>query len=112
VALTNVYKAAFEQVPAPLLDLTIRRVILTRRWFPKPVEILEDAEATRLELKASVKYEPCCDCENSPGWCEVTVDGVKRMTRCRCFHVYQQKVALLGVGDKPLALPKGRDDDE
>jgi hypothetical protein len=107
VGLTNVYRAALEQIPPALLDLTIRRVILTRRFFPKPVEILEDAEATRLELKASLKFVPCANCEDSPSWCAVVVDGVPRVARCQCWHVHQQKVALLGVGEKPIALPAG-----
>jgi hypothetical protein len=46
------------------------------------------------------------------GWTEQQIDGVARMVRCQCWVVHQQKVALLGVGDKPLALPKGRDDDD
>jgi hypothetical protein len=111
VALTNVYKVALEQIPAPLLDLTVRRLILTRRFFPRPVDILEDAEAVRLELKASLKFVPCAMCESSPGWCEVIVDGVARLARCQCWTIHQQKVAALGVGDKPLSLPKGTDGD-
>lgn len=104
----RVYVRALEKVPVPLLQPMVEKAVATRKFFPKASELLEDAEACRKELLAAQKFTPCDDCHGT-GWSEVETDGVKRATRCVCYRAYQQKLASLGVGPEPLALPPARD---
>jgi hypothetical protein len=85
-----------------LLQAAVHRAARTRKWFPRDVEFREDAEACRLEMRAALKFEPCAECETSPGYRPV---GKLAVERCPCWHAHQAKVASLGVGSKPLALP-------
>jgi hypothetical protein len=106
----RVYDKALESVPVAILQPMVQRAITTRTWFPKPAELLEDAEACRRELRASLKFEPCENCSQD-GWTSRLMDGVLRMVRCDCWQAHQQKVLALGVGEKPLALTAGREAD-
>jgi hypothetical protein len=85
-----------------LLRAAVIRAAKTRKWFPKDAEFREDAEACRLEMRAALKFEPCEECQFSPGYRAV---GKLAVERCPCWHAHQAKVKSLGVGDKPLALP-------
>jgi hypothetical protein len=73
-------------------------------------DLLADAETCRRELLDGLKFEPCESCSAS-GWTEIEIDGVKRMKRCHCWQRHQEKVAALGVGHEPLALPPARESD-
>ena len=62
------------------------------------------AEAERLALMAAHPYEGCVECEHSRGWRPVG----RSVERCPCYERHQVKLAQLGVGSQPLALPAGR----
>lgn len=106
----RIYEQALQKVPVALLKPMTDRAIATRkpRWgdLPQVAELLEDAEACRLELRQQ-RFERCAvneDC-TPQGFVEREIDGVKRMVRCRCWLIHQEKVQALGVGHAPLALP-------
>jgi hypothetical protein len=105
----RVYDKALEAVPVPLLEPMVHRAISTRTFFPKPSELLADAEACRQAFRAAMKYDPegCERCTGS-GWETVMVDQIPRVRRCVCFQAHQDKVTRLGVGETPLSLPAGR----
>lgn len=98
------YYDALQHVPVPILAGAVQKSLQGRKWFPKPSELLEDAESVRLERRSAMQFNPCMQCEDSNGWVEIEVDGVKRVTRCQCWHIHQQKVKQL-AGAEPLALP-------
>lgn len=101
----RIYEQALQKVPVAVLEPMVQRAILTRTWFPKVAELLEDAEAVRVEmLKGLVAFAPCVNCSAS-GWTEREIDGVKRMVRCACWTAHQARITALGVGSEPLALP-------
>lgn len=100
----RIYEQALQKVPVAVLEPMVRKAVSTRQFFPKVAELLEDAEACRVELLTSLKFEPCVNCSAS-GWTETEIDGVKRMRRCHCWLQHQERVASLGVGHEPLALP-------
>lgn len=96
---------ALQKVPAAVLKPMVERVISTRkpRWgdLPAIAELLEDAEACRRELLAAVAFQPCASCEPY-GWLEREIDGVKRLTRCGCWHRHQERIQALGGPVKAL----------
>lgn len=105
----KIYDHALTGVPVPVLNPMVERAIRTRTFFPKVAELLEDAEAVRLELIRALGEYGCAECDMQKGWRTVThADGAK-VERCPCFHRHQQKLAALGVGREPLALPAARD---
>jgi hypothetical protein len=91
-----------------LLALAVNRAAKTRKWFPKDAEFREDAEACRLELRASLQFEPCANCSKD-GWAQREVEGVMRAVRCECWKAHQARIEALGVGSAPLALPAARE---
>lgn len=104
----RIYDKALEKVPVPCLPPMVERVVATRkpRWgdLPAVSELLEDAEAVRLELRAALAYDGCIYCEGHKGFMAVP-DRPRDVERCPCFARHQAKVAALGVGSEPLALP-------
>lgn len=108
----TVYFRALEDVPAGLLAAAVERAAKTATFMPKPGELRTIAEAVRVEMRAQLQFSPCPMNEgcSQQGWTEREIDGVKRQVRCRCWHDHQQKVAALGVGEKPLALPAAERD--
>lgn len=105
------YHSGLKDVSIPLLNAAVRKAIQTRQFFPKVSEIRHDAETCRRELIAAHPYEGCLECADKRGWCELTIDGVKRMARCPCTRRYITLLAGLGVSTEPLALPAGRESD-
>jgi hypothetical protein len=101
------YFRALEDVPARLLTAAVERVGRSgARFFPKATELRQFAEDARKSLIASVKYEPCAQC-NETGWETVLVENDQpRVRRCACWKRHQEKVAQLGVGHQPVALPE------
>lgn len=109
-ATIRIYEKALQGVPVAVLEPMVQRTIKTRQWFPKVSELLEDAEACRVELLRALTYGPCAECSESPGWiAAVDARGVARVKRCRCWEIHQQKVQALGVGTERLALPVGEE---
>lgn len=108
----RIYSKALEAVPVPVLDPMVQRAIATRkpRWgdLPPVSELLEDAEAARMEILRSLTYSPCAQC-NETGWKTTLIDGISRVKRCICWEMHQQKVQQLGVGSSPLAIESGKD---
>jgi hypothetical protein len=102
------YEDGLKDIAVPLLNAAVRRAIQTRTFFPKVAELRQDAEACRRELLAANVYQPCAQC-NETSWEKITVDGVVRVTRCGCWKRHQERLAGLGVGVEPLALPPARD---
>jgi hypothetical protein len=102
----RIYERGCEGIPGALLIRAAMRATKTRNWFPKLPELLEDAEACRQELIATMTFTPCAECEHSPGWSSIVVDGVTRATRCRCWLAYQERLVKAGVTQKVLAAPR------
>lgn len=105
----DVYEAATAAIPLPVLSRAVTRLITTAEWFPTVHELLEACEAIRVEMRGSLKFEPCGEAScSAQGWTERVVGGVHRMVRCDCWQSHQERVKALGVPDVPLALPAAR----
>jgi hypothetical protein len=101
----RVYFAALEDVSEPLLEAAVVALIKGDTAFlPRPGEIRKAAEGARQALLAAHPYEPCEACSTTPGWVELIVDGVKRLTRCDCRKAHLAMLERIGVAG-PLALP-------
>jgi hypothetical protein len=102
----RVYFAALEDISESLLESAVVALIKGDTAFlPRPGEIRKAAEGVRQALLAAHPYEPCEGCSASPGWTELVVDGVKRLTRCGCRQAHLAKLERLGVGSAQLTLP-------
>lgn len=103
----EVYEDATVDVPLPVLAKAVQTVATTPgAWRPDVGDLLKACEGVRLEIRDTLKFQPCELCSQA-GWVEREFDGVKRMVRCSCWRAHQQRVAALGVGAEPLALPEG-----
>lgn len=100
----QVYEDRTAHIPLSVLSRAVTRWIDTQDWFPTVAELLETCEAIRVEIRGAMAFIPCANC-SAQGWTEREIDGVKRMVRCDCWQRHQVKVAELGVGSVPLALP-------
>lgn len=107
----KVYEKALSKVPANLLPAMVERTVETRKVYgkdalPAVADLLADAEACRKALSAANPYDGCADCEDQRGWrMTERADGTKCVERCPCLIRHQQKLAQLGCGGGPLALP-------
>ena len=101
---TRAYEDALKDIPIPLLNAAVRKAITERTFFPKVSEVRADAEACRQQLISAHPFAACDSC-NGTGWTPVLVADVNRYTRCMCWKAHQEKLAGLGVGSQPLALP-------
>ena len=105
----KIYEQALQKVPVSVLDPMVQKAITTRQFFPRVAELLQDAEAVRLEMLKALGEAGCAQCEDSRGWVAVThPDGV-RMERCGCWKRIQERRELLDVGTQPLALSTAND---
>ena len=108
---TKVYEKALLKVPMGLLPAMVERAIETRPsrakdWLPSVSDLLADADVCRLAILAAHPFDACCECEDAPGWRETKDDkGFYRLQRCPCWHRYRDRIANLGAGGGPLALP-------
>jgi hypothetical protein len=106
-ATIKIYSKALQKIPAPLLSPMVEHCLETRKGYRKLPEIAElraDAEWARLDILKRHPWSPCVDCEGSPGWVPVLVEGVARVAKCRCKQIYAERMAQMGVGPS-LALP-------
>lgn len=105
------YHRNLQDVPIPLLALTVDRMIQTIgsdsfRWtaLPPVKDIRVVAETIRCELRGKHAWTPCIECQDSPRWREVTLpDGVK-MERCPCVARHLAKLTQMGLTEQPLAM--------
>jgi hypothetical protein len=75
-------------------------------WCLTVPEWRQAAEAARLDMRSSLKHEPCEQCSLTPGWATVVdPQGCKRLERCDCWKSHLVRVQALGAGSEPLALP-------
>lgn len=95
------YHQSLQDVPIPLLRHAVSHAISHRTFFPKVAELRADAEACRKAILAEHPFRPCADC-NYTGWDSLEVNGVKRVTRCDCWHSYRRTLNELGAGERPL----------
>lgn len=100
----TVYYRALEDVSAPLLAAAVERAAKSARFMPKPGELRQYAEDARTALMAAHPYEGCCECEGQIGW-RPRLDQPRAVERCPCWGRHQERLAQLGVGWAPLALP-------
>lgn len=99
----NAYLDALKDIPVPLLNAAVRRSIQTRQWFPKVAELRADAEVCRRELLDAHPYERCAAC-NHTGTVRLPSLGQRpRYGRCKCWTAYQERMATLGISEKPVA---------
>lgn len=96
-----VYEDRTAHIPLNVLSRAVTKWIDTEEWFPTVAELLEACEQVRLEMRGALSYDGCADCETSKGWISIGRD----VRRCPCWGRHQAKVAALGAGDQPLALP-------
>lgn len=107
----RLYHRAVESIPLPVYVAAIAKAAETRTSkFPTAGALRELAEGCRQEMRALMKFQPCANCSKD-GWTERTIDGTTRAVRCSCWQAHQQRVAALGIGSEPLALPQGRSSD-
>ena len=108
------YGRVLQDLPEGLLTVAVTRGMMTPRQeyeaaFPDPGTIRTWAEEARQALIAAHPYEGCCDCEDSPGWRDVThADGVA-VERCPCRRRYREKLAALEAEPGlviPAAVPR------
>lgn len=104
----RIYNQALAKVPTPLLEPMVQKAIASRTWFPKVAELLADAESCRQEMVRSLGDYGCDQCYHS-GWVIIGRPNGNLARRCQCWEQHQQKLANLGVGHVPLALPAGID---
>lgn len=94
----RVYETALEDVSPQLLEAAVVSLLKADTAFlPRPGEIRKAAEGARQALLAAHPYEPCEGCSLTPGWIEVEIGGVKRLTRCDCRKVHLAKLETLGI---------------
>lgn len=101
------YHKVLKDVPARLAEAGIEQLTQTGLPYGMPTApaIRAAAEQARKAFIAAHPWEACIDCEETPGWCAVIIDGVTRMQRCRCKDRYQAQLAEQGVTSSTLALP-------
>lgn len=103
----ELYEDQTADIPLWLLAKAVQKALDIGGWRPDPGDLLRLCEAVRVDIREAHKYEPCAQC-NELGWETRMENGVSRVHRCGCWKRHQEKVAALGVGSEPLALPAYR----
>ena len=109
------YHRALQDVPLSLLEAALETAQRTPREpyepaFPPARRLRALAEQARHALIAAHPYEGCCECEDQRGWRTVTHADGAIVERCPGFRRHQEKLAQLGLGSMPLALPAAQPD--
>lgn len=109
----RIYERALAKIPIALIGPMTDHCIETRKpwgkdWLPSVEELRADAEWARQDILKRTPYEPCAQCEDQAGWCEIEIDGVKRVTRCQCRLAYLQRLDQLGAIGEALSIPESR----
>jgi hypothetical protein len=99
----EIYEDRLADVPINILTLGVQKALDSGGWRPDPGDLKRLCESVRLELRQAMRFANCEQC-SADGWAEKVIDGVKRMVRCECWAIHQQKIAQL-AGSQPLALP-------
>jgi hypothetical protein len=97
-----VYEERTAHVPLAIISRAVAKWLDTQDWFPTVNELLTTCEQVRCEMRAAVAFQPCAECETSPGYRAV---GKMAVERCPCWHAHQARVKMLNVPEEPLALP-------
>lgn len=104
----RIYERALKAIPPALLAPMVDRCLATRKGYGKLPEIVDlkaDAEWARQDVLRKNPWSPCAICELTPGWAELTIDGVKRVTKCQCKRAYLEKLEALGAGQTVIEAP-------
>ena len=104
------YHAILANIPFVVAQAGLDQLAQTGlRFFPTAPEIQAAAEKARRQLLALHAWEPCCECEDSPRWRTVEIDGVQRLERCPCVKRHENLLADKGLLT-PIALLPGEAD--
>jgi hypothetical protein len=105
----RVYVRALRGYAPAEIDAACERAKATRKFRPKPCELVDDAAACRREAVAALPpHTPCAACETSPGWISIVDDkGVARLTRCACWDEYRAQRAVVRAPRTPLRVVSG-----
>jgi hypothetical protein len=103
----TIYEQQLADIPIDLLQRGLDRWMReSDGWCLTVPEWRQAAEAARLDMRSSLKHEPCEQCSLTPGWATVVdPQGCKRLERCDCWKSHLVRVQALGAGSEPLALP-------
>lgn len=97
------YWSRLSDIPLPLLIQALDRAVTHRRFFPRLLEVREDAEAVRQAYLKAHPYQRCEQCRDSSGFATVIdAKGVSRVERCQCFRDYCGRLERLGITPKPV----------
>lgn len=98
------YYLALQDVSVPVLQLAIEAIRREpRSFFLKAGEIRAICEKQRRQVVAANPWEPCCECEDTPRWRTIVIDGITRVDKCPCLERYRERLAGMGVLE-PLAM--------
>jgi hypothetical protein len=64
----DAFEAATAHISLPILSRAVTRLLTTSTWFPTVHELLQACETIRCEMRTELKFEPCAECESSPGF--------------------------------------------
>lgn len=102
----SAYYLALKDIAPAVLQLVVESLLRdTLAFMPKAGEIRGAAEKARRVLLAAHPLVPCAECEDTKGWREIEMDGVRRMQRCPCVGRHQAKLAGLGLAQPVASLP-------
>lgn len=101
------YHRVLEDVPAALLEAALvtesRKPEL--RFLPTAPQLLGACELARRRILALHPWSACSECEDSPRFRPVLVEGKAYVQKCPCVDRHRQRLAFMGVGDPICALP-------
>ncbi len=100
------YHRVLENVPTALAHMGLKALQDSGlRFFPTAPEIQAAAERSRRQQLALQQWEPCAECEDTPKWRALLIDGVSRLERCPCVERHKSLLATRGLLAPIAALP-------
>lgn len=102
------YHQQLKRVPAALVDAALTELSDGGIVFmPTAPEIKQAAEKKRRQLLAANPFEPCVECEESPGLRPVMGEAGRQITveRCPCKGRYLARLERLGLRESVSDLP-------
>lgn len=101
----RLYHQAVASVPPMLLELAFQMAAETRTKYPSAAQLREIAESMRRKALALYPWSPCCECEDSPRWRKILVEGIERVEVCPCVRRHTMRLAEMGLGTPIAELP-------